>query len=32
VNVYYFGNNTRALNHEDEVWVVGTWGVSMAIN
>ena len=30
VNVYYFGNNTRKLNNEDEVWVVGTWGVSMA--
>ena len=30
VNVYYFGNNTRTLNHEDEVWAVGTWGVSMA--
>jgi len=30
VNVYFFGNNTRKLNNEDEVWVVGTWGVSMA--
>jgi hypothetical protein len=30
INVYFFGNNTRTLNHEDEVWAVGTWGISMA--
>jgi hypothetical protein len=30
VNVLFFGNNTRTLNHEDEVWTVGTWGISMA--
>jgi hypothetical protein len=30
VQVLAFGNNTRTLNHEDEVWAVGTWGISMS--
>jgi len=30
VQVLFFGNNTRKLNNEDEVWTVGTWGISMA--
>jgi hypothetical protein len=30
VQVLAFGNNTRTLNHEDEVWTIGTWGISMA--
>ena len=28
--VYVLGSNTRDLNDRDGVWVVGTWGISMA--
>lgn len=30
VNVLYLGTNTKKINDNDNIWVVGTWGVSMA--